>query len=45
MIPPTFEWVSCHITVDIQNEDVPCTLITADPFINVRERHLSAYAI
>lgn len=32
MTPPTFEWDSSHITVDIQNEEVPCMLITVDPF-------------
>lgn len=37
MIPPTSEWDSSHITVDIQKKDVVCMLITVDPFIITKE--------
>lgn len=40
MIPPTFEWDSSHITVDIQNEDAPCMLITADLFTITRVKEV-----
>lgn len=40
MTPPTFEWDSSHITVDIQNEEVPCMLITVDPFTITRGKEV-----
>lgn len=40
MTPPTFEWDSSHITVDIHNEEVPCMLITVDPFTITRGKEV-----